>query len=82
MTTKYQRQFELNRTEMEIIEIALRSQVSDLSKQMLDQQVASTQDKAGSTSQLSSRMKEIQSVLGNLHNQKNWFRPQDAVPLG
>ena len=26
--------------------------------------------------------REIQELLGRLHNQKNWYRPKDAIYVG
>ena len=82
MAAKYQKQFAINRTEMRLIETALREQAKNLSKEMLDQQSTPTAKEADSKKQLTSRMKEIHSLLGNLHNQKVWYRPQDTIPFG
>ena len=78
MPAKYQKQFAINRTEMRLIETALREQAKNLSKEMLDQQSTPTEStptakEADSKKQLTSRMKEIHSLLGNLHNQKVWY---------
>ena len=82
MAAKYQTQFEIDRAELEIIETALREQAKHLSQEMLDQQISSEQSNVANNSQLNSRMKAIQSLLGSLHNQKIWYRPQDIVPFG
>lgn len=82
MTAQHPTQLEIDRNELEIIETALREQTQQLSRKMLDQQLSAEQGQTENKHQLSSQMKAIQSLLGNLHNQKIWYRPQDAVPLG
>ena len=82
MTAKYQKQFAINRTEMRLIETALREQANNLSKEMIDQQITFDRETTDGMQQLPSRMKEIHSLLGNLHNQKIWYRPRNPVPLG
>jgi len=81
MTSTYKKQFEINLTELEVIEKALREQARHLGEAMLDQRL-NEQKREVATSALSMRMREIQGVLGNLHNQKIWYRPDAHVPLG
>jgi hypothetical protein len=77
MAAKYQTKFELNRSDLDVIEQALRDQASKLCLTRLEEQ-----DAADNSNELTTRMSDIQSVLGKLHNQKIWFVPKDLVPLG
>lgn len=82
MAAKYQKRFAISRTELKLIETALREQAKSLSEKILDQQSTSASEETDHTKQLSSHMNEIHSLLGNLHNQKVWYRPQDTIPFG
>ena len=54
--------------DLDIIEVSLRQRLNELSK---------------STSKDSHKeMSEIRGVLGNLHNQKVWYRPKASVYVG
>ncbi len=76
---KVQTQFEIGLTELDVIEEALRYQAQSLAKQAIDGQ---EQDEAQRAEKYKARMAEIQLVLGSLHNQKAWYVPRKAVPLG
>lgn len=83
MGRKYRTQFEIGLNELDIIEKALRAQASQIGDKMLNQKIATSEEvDADASEQLNTRMAAIQQVLGNLHNQKIWFRPQKPVPLG
>jgi len=61
----YTRKFELNTTELELVENALRwelNKVQSLNEGCRDAQKHSTNDKAAA----------LVNLLGSLHNQKNW----------
>lgn len=77
---KAQTQFEIGLSELDIIEEALRYQAHSLAKKTIDGQ--EEQDEALKAEKFRARMAEIQSVLGKLHNQKAWYVPKTAVPLG
>ena len=54
--------------DLDIIEVSLRQRLNELSK---------------STSKDYHReMREIRDVLGNIHNQKVWYRPKSSVYVG
>ena len=65
--------FKLNVRDIEIIESALRAKAGRRGMAIAQ----------GATStQLHQEMKEIQELLGRIHNQKVWYNPGDWVPGG
>ena len=65
----YTRNFELDTTELELVESALRCELQRVQCLGEDRGVAiekNTGDKASALTEL----------LGSLHNQKNWYRPK------
>ena len=65
----YTRNFELNTTELELVENALRCELQKVQRLRGDCGVAfekNAEDKAAALTEL----------LGALHNQKNWYRPK------
>lgn len=70
---KYASSFKVNLQEMTIIEKALNHTLSTC----LDELHAMPHgDKA---EMLKSNIREVNDLLGSLHNQKNWFRPKSSV---
>ena len=70
---KYASSFKVNLQEMTIIEKALNHTLST----WLDELHAMPHgDKA---EMLKSNIREVNDLLGSLHNQKNWFRPKSSV---
>jgi hypothetical protein len=68
----YTRNFELDTTELELVENALRCELQRVQGIGGGQGAAAknnTDDKAAALSEL----------LGSLHNQKNWFRPKKKI---
>ena len=60
--------FKMDLRDIDIIEASLHQRLNELSK---------------STSKDHRReMSEIRNVLGNLHNQKVWYRPKSSVYVG
>lgn len=57
---RYNKNFQLSLSDMEVIETALRAAQRDGTQTPFD-------------------AKAISAVLGNLHNQKTFFRPKDGV---
>lgn len=82
MAKKYRTQFDINLTDLELIENALRYQASDLGDEMLKQRLSDEASEKGHEDKLTRSMRDIQSVLGKLHNQKIWYAPKDFSPLG
>lgn len=82
MSTKYRTQFDIDREELEIIETALRDHARNLYLKSLDDPANPTSTGASANESVNSRMNEINSVLGKLHNQKIWYNPKEFVPGG
>ena len=70
---KYASSFNVNLREMEVIEKSL-SQTLAVS---LDELHTFPQGAKAET--LRSNIREVNELLGSLHNQKNWFRPKSSV---
>ena len=60
--------FKMGLRELDIIEVSLRQRLNELSK--------------STSKDHHLEMSEIRGVLGNLHNQKVWFRPKSSVYIG
>ena len=70
---KYASSFRVNLQEMEVIEKALNYTLSVF----LDELHTLPQGAKAET--LRSNIREVNELLGSLHNQKNWFRPKSTV---
>jgi len=62
--------FELSVKDIHIIEEALNNKVMRRSQRILEGEDPEI---------LMSEAKEIKDLLGRIHNQKNWYRPQQGV---
>ena len=60
--------FKMGLQDLDIIEVSLRQRLNELSKSKSKDQRR--------------EMSEIRDVLGNLHNQKVWYRPKSSVYVG
>ena len=60
--------FKVGMRELDIIEASLQQRVDELSKNPCKNKDA--------------EIAEIRGVLGNLHNQKVWYRPKTSVYIG
>ncbi len=69
--TVYNRNFELDIEDIDMIEGALRDRLSDLSKQSLSGENAAK-----------SKAREIHDLLGRLHDQKVFYRPKSGAYVG
>jgi len=70
---KPNKNFELTVRDIEVIESALRAKAGRRGMSIAN----------GETSiQLHEEMREIQELLGRIHDQKVWFRPDGFVPGG
>ena len=58
-------------SDIDVIEESLRHRMNALSKE--------STAKFENQDFISDEMKKIQNVLGQLHNQKNWYRPKDSI---
>ena len=70
---KYANSFKVNPQEMEVIEKALNYTLAVC----LDELNTLPQGEEAET--LRSNIREVNELLGSLHNQKNWFRPKSSV---
>lgn len=73
MVVKPNYNFKLSVKDINIIEDALRNKVSRRSKRMMDGEDVEI---------LHTETKEIMDLLGRIHNQKSWYRPQQGVYVG
>ena len=69
----FNRKFDLDTTDMELIETALHERVRELSAEQL-QRVA--------CEKTAERLRQTKDLLGRLHNQKVFYRPQSQTYVG
>ena len=77
--SKYKESFQLNTTDIDLIEQALRREIGALAGLLqLDAEPASPDHL-----QNQSRIRKLQHILGKIHNQKIWYGQthQTGVPL-
>ncbi len=72
---KYNDMFELSVADMDLIETALRRTRDALSQELLEASGAARNDRETS-------LRQVQDLLGRLHNQKIFYRPRDGVYVG
>ncbi len=77
----YNTSFELTVEDMELIEDALRSTKQSLNTAVMDQDADPIRPDE-STRELDASMKQINDLLGRLHNQKNFYRPKTGAYIG
>lgn len=70
MVAKPNYNFKLSVKDIKIIEDALRNKVSRRAERMM---------KGEDVEILQTETKEIMDLLGRIHNQKSWYRPQQGV---
>ena len=70
---RYNEMFELSVADIDLIETALSQTRDALSRDIVGQ--SGNSDKAA-------RLKQVQELLGRLHNQKIFYRPKDGVYIG
>ena len=75
--TKYNRQFDLNREELDLIETALRERTANL----VDAKRVVANDNEP-VAHLDDTIRAGEELLGRLHNQKVFYRPKKAVYVG
>ena len=68
-TMKPNNNFELSIRDIEVIESALRSKAGRRGMAIAEGAVST---------QLHDEMTELQQLLGKIHNQKNWYKPNDG----
>ena len=70
---KPNKKFELSVKDIKIIEEALNNKVARRSQRILEGEDPEI---------LMTEAAEIRDLLGRIHNQKNWYRPQQGVYVG
>ena len=70
---KYASSFKVNPKEMEVIEKALNHTLSVCLDEL------HTLPQGVKAESLRLKIREVNELLGSLHNQKNWFRPKSSV---
>ena len=77
----YNKNFQLNPNDIDIIENALRKEVNRLvvSKQTAIESTIQPPENIASVREADGRIKIITELLGRLHNQKTWYHPKDMV---
>lgn len=70
---KPNKKFELSVRDIRIIEEALRNKASRRSERIMQGE---------DVEMLHQEAKEINDLLGRIHNQKNWYRPKDKIYVG
>jgi hypothetical protein len=80
----YNKNFELDIRELELIEHALRDKLNRLSvnRMTIIESTIKPETELDSVKRLDAEMKKINSLLGKLHNQKLWYRPKDKYVSG
>ena len=80
----YNRNFELDIRELELVEHALRDKLNRLSvnRMTVIESTIKPESELDSVKRLDNEMKEINTLLGKLHNQKLWYKPKDSYVSG
>ena len=66
---KYKESFEFNTSDIDLIEQAIRHEISSLSSSLQSDVTLAETEQAD----LKARIKKLQLVLGKIHNQKIWY---------
>ena len=76
--------FNLDVTDLELIEEALRKEMRRLNEQRLTltQSTVKPAHKIDSVKTIDLELREINNLLGKLHQQKNWYRPKNDIYVG
>ncbi len=77
----YNRSFDLDLQELELIEESLRNKLRNLANNRLThvQSTVKHESELPSVARIDDEIKEINKLLGKLHNQKIWYRPKDKT---
>ena len=80
--TQYNVNFELTVEDMDLIEDALRQSKSALSSERISSPRVQKGKPCNLAEEIDESMRQIQDLLGRLHNQKVFFRPRGEVYVG
>ena len=78
----YRTQFNISPSDLDVIEHALRDQVRQLLKEKLRTSASDRKDNDVATDTPDLRVRDIQGLLGKLHDQKIWYTPPHFIPRG
>ena len=74
----YNTNFRLDLDDIALIEAALQKQLDSLSKRRINLEEGDT----ALNESLHRKIKSINDLLGKIHNQKNWYRPNSGYVSG
>ena len=74
----YNKEFELDINDIELIEKALGQELKRLGENrlMLTESTVKSENEIVSVTEIDEKIKQINHLLGRLHNQKIWYRPK------
>lgn len=77
----YNKNFELNVRDIELIEQGLNLQLSRLltNRQAHVESTIKPEHELASVREIDQQIHEIRDLLGRIHNQKIWYRPKDGI---
>lgn len=80
----YNKEFELDIDDIELIEKALGYQLTRLTENRLTlvQSTIKPEHEISSVAEIDEKIKQINDLLGRLHNQKIWYRPKGTYVGG
>lgn len=73
---KYRESFDLNVTDVSLIEESLSARVGQISRAIMEH---TSPDRIQAYKR---ELAEVRDLLGRIHNQKIWYQPQGYVPQG
>lgn len=81
---KPNKNFHLNISDVELIEQALQHKISRLSEQRLlhIESTIKPIEELPRVAEIDQEIKQVRDLLGRIHNQKVWYRPQGAYVSG
>lgn len=80
---KYRDNFDLNVTDVSMIEDALKKRAGQISKTIMEKSSYNPFERqCASVKGYVDELTEIRELLGRLHNQKVWYRPNNFAPIG
>jgi len=80
----YNKEFDLDLDDIELIEKALGQELKRLSENrlMLTESTVKPEGEIASVKAIDEKIKQIDHLLGRLHNQKIWYRPKGMYISG
>jgi hypothetical protein len=82
MNRKYGTHFEMNPSDIDLVEGALRAQASALSRDLVNDPKQAPSLASYQKDTRHARVMQIQQLLAKLHDRKIWYKPKHFVPRG